>query len=226
MNSTDPNLQIFYKFCCSPTLLKSKQLNPLDPNEYISCDGHENYDAMKSIPNQDISLFLFNTNASVLDWFIGNKNDGLDIELARVLNVFFLDPLTKMNPSGTYLQLNPISHPYLKPYSEMVFPTNSVSIGTGSINLRSFYYLPDLLQIVESTTTSLNVKTTISGVRNWFSKFIDWLDTSSQGQYELTRMPNNHGSSIYLTFFLNSRCFHDRLRIDLSILSNILFFLP
>lgn len=109
---------------------------------------------------------------------------------AKLLEVWFLNPDTKMNPN-----LN---------YAQAIKGVNN-GRGAGLIDVRHFMKVIDaigLLQGSRSWTTADQ-----KGMQQWFADFLNWMQTSPVGTDELDA-PNNHGT------------YYDALRLSIALFTN------
>ena len=204
-NSKNEDIKNFYIKCYGPSSdskynLKSRADQNF-PDQYISCDGHTNTEAIKAFKGQEIDTIIENTRVMVLGWFVGvkNDNDGIQDEIARTLDYFFINPDTKMNPNAKYLQFRNFSLKYGLPYSALVIGKDSESYGSGTIGFRRFYLLVDSLMLLESANPKDHVKTIINNLRGWFGQLQDWYDSSPQGNLAANSI-NNIGTFYFVQY--------------------------
>lgn len=97
---------------------------------------------------------------------------------AKILERFFVDPETRMNPHLKYGQVR-TGH------------NNNQGAPTGLIEMKDMYYYLDAARILESAGTL--DEGTLSGFRGWLEQYLEWLLTSKQGRGERSAV-NNHGT--------------------------------
>jgi len=92
------------------------------------------------------------------------------------LKTWFLDPATRMNPNLKYAQA-------IKGENE--------GRGAGLIDTRHFIKLIDGIGLLR--TSKHWKEQDQKGLRQWFSEFLNWMQTSNNGQHEKATL-NNHGT--------------------------------
>jgi hypothetical protein len=114
-----------------------------------------------------------------LAWYYsGNSKYAARAELD--VRTWFLNPATAMNPNLNFAQIIPCS--------------TKVS-GTGIIDSsQSLTQVLDALAVLDSGAPGWSGKDT-SAAKAWFTKFLNWMQTSPQAKLELAAT-NNHGSFI------------------------------
>ncbi|MGH9600481.1 MAG: alginate lyase family protein [Terracidiphilus sp.] len=149
--------------------------NPKDPGgPYIRRDGFSDPANFNSDREALIRLSL-QVPALVAAYLITR-----DMRYARHaalhLRAWFLDPATRMNPSLTYAQ---------------AIWGRTTGRGTGII---------DTIHLIEVTRAARHLDKTgamtakeISGLKNWFAEYLNWMETSKNGKQE-EAAKNNHGS--------------------------------
>jgi len=96
---------------------------------------------------------------------------------ALLLQTWFLDPETRMNPHLTYAQIE---------------PGKARGHSMGIIDFQRGYLLLDLLQLLRSCSDVITPED-VRGMRAWFSELLDWIVTSDLGHEECARL-TNHGT--------------------------------
>jgi hypothetical protein len=91
-----------------------------------------------------------------------------------LLNTWFLDPKTLMNPHLDYGQ---------------GIPGRTTGRGIGLIDTRNLTTVIDSIILLEHVMTNQQIK----GLHEWFEKFLNWLTTSKNGLDEASQN-NNHGT--------------------------------
>lgn len=97
---------------------------------------------------------------------------------ARILERFFLDPQTRMNPHLKYSQV-------------IMGKRNNMGSSTGIIEMKDLYYYLDsvrLLHIAGTVTEKMLIE-----FKEWLNEYLEWLLNSPQGKEECNRN-NNHGT--------------------------------
>jgi hypothetical protein len=97
-----------------------------------------------------------------------------------LLQVFFLDPKTRMNPSLQYAQ---------------AVPGVSKGRGTGIIDALHLIELPRAIEVMAKSPAF--PPETLAGLKKWFQDLADWMVTSKNGQDEAAA-GNNHAVAFYL----------------------------
>ncbi|WP_170384066.1 alginate lyase family protein [Ruegeria atlantica] len=90
-----------------------------------------------------------------------------------LIQAWFINPETRMNPNLNYAQVR-WGH------------SDNKGLAHGLIETKDLYYFLDAVRILGNA--SLN-----EGMKDWCSKFLNWLNTSNQGVSEC-RAANNHGT--------------------------------
>ncbi|MFW6334408.1 MAG: alginate lyase family protein [Desulfosalsimonas sp.] len=96
---------------------------------------------------------------------------------AFLVRTWFLEPETAMNPSLNYAQVCP-GH------------NNDLGSNYGIIEMKDLYYFLDAVRLLQNSGTLSSDEH--SRLRQWLSRYLDWLLTSPQGQKERASA-NNHG---------------------------------
>jgi hypothetical protein len=151
--------------------------NPETPDglPYIHRDGERNPATMG--PETDMKRMSDLADAvTALGWgALATDAEAYARRAAELLRVWFLDPETAMNPNLTYAKVTPGQEP---PYPTGVIATHR--------------WVPmvqacGLLAATDAWTAELD-----EGLRDWFGRYVAWLETSEQGLAE-RRMANNRG---------------------------------
>lgn len=109
-----------------------------------------------------------------LAWYFSGEQK-YATQAAKLIRTWFLDTATRMNPN-----LN---------YGQAIKGVNT-GRGSGLIDTRHFIKLIDAASLLEGSAQWNNADA--SGLKQWFSAFLDWMQTSVVGLDELDA-PNNHG---------------------------------
>lgn len=96
----------------------------------------------------------------------------------RLLQCWFLDPATRMNPHLRFAQVR-MGH------------NRNEGYGSGIIELKDLYYFLDAVRLLEHSG-ALGPQAT-AGFQGWLRRYRDWLTDSPQGANERAA-PNNHGT--------------------------------
>jgi hypothetical protein len=151
--------------------------NPDTPNglPYIIRDGIQNPEI--NSPDVDQGCMLQMTRAVIdLAWAaLATGDDAYAKRAALLLHVWYVDPQKRMNPNLTYSRWTP-GKP--GPYP------------TGVIATHRWVYLIQACGILQGTDAWTDTLDT--GLRTWFTEYLEWLQTSDQGIAE-RNMKNNRG---------------------------------
>lgn len=104
-----------------------------------------------------------------------SKEEKYATKATQLLDTWFLDTATRMNPN-----LN---------YAQMVKGVNN-GRGTGIIDTRHFIYALDGVKLIQTSSSWTQEKD--KGLKEWFTKFLNWMLQSDNGKDEL-QTKNNHG---------------------------------
>jgi len=142
-----------------------------DPNSptgfpYIRIDGTRNLDSRKSSDNRYLGLMISLLQFLSLMYYF-TKNEDYAIKAIEVLQIFFINEETKMNPSMTY--------------SGLVIGDNidDLRIRGAVIDSNILSILPDFIELLKPSlywTTELD-----SGMISWFDSLSDWFKTNPRG---------------------------------------------
>jgi len=106
--------------------------------------------------------------------FLFDRQDCID-RAKTLLETWFLDPATKMNPHLEYAQA-----------------ISGITDGRG-IGIIDTAALIRLISAMDYFTLCPGTSDTVAGLREWFAAYLTWLDTSKKG-IEEREYPNNHSS--------------------------------
>lgn len=95
---------------------------------------------------------------------------------SKLVRVWFLDTATRMNPNLNFGQ---------------AMKGHNTGRGAGLIDTRHFVKLIDALGLLQASNEFTNADK--QGMQQWFSGFLDWMQTSKNGLEEL-EAKNNHGA--------------------------------
>ncbi|MCG8313033.1 MAG: alginate lyase family protein [Pseudomonadales bacterium] len=145
-------------------------------DKYVKRDGQPNpANRGENFDRQRLEDMINGVVASVLAW-LATGDDYFAEEAIKLVQVWFVEPETRMNPHLEFAQFVPGMN----------------SSGIGIIDTYDFYYLLDALEIL-GDHKGLN----IADIKKWFAEYTEWLLNSSQGKKESSRK-NNHGTSHHL----------------------------
>jgi hypothetical protein len=99
---------------------------------------------------------------------------------AELLDIFFLDPMTRMNPHLQYAQ---------------AIPGRTPGRGIGIIDALHLIEIPPATKAMQSSPDF--PPAVLAGLKEWFSEFARWMVTSENGQQEASTK-NNHAVAYYL----------------------------
>jgi hypothetical protein len=142
---------------------------------YIRKDGEVNPEALKIDDAANVKNMIVSVVTVSIAYYITNDSK-YSAKASQLLNVWFLDDLSKMNPNLNFAQF---------------VPGRNDGRGAGIIDLHDFCLLIDAIGLLENSkewTKENDLK-----IRNWFSEYLIWLQTSKNG-IEESKAKNNHGS--------------------------------
>jgi hypothetical protein len=151
--------------------------DPAKPNglPYIRRDGETNPERFKCPDDTEFNKVQSAVHALGLGYYF-TGNEDYAARAVLLLRTWFLDPATRMNPN-----LN---------YAQAVLGVNT-GRGTGLIDVHGLPRLLDGATLLAGSR-SLTAQDK-EGLRKWFTAYLDWLQTSTNGRDE-TDAKNNHGS--------------------------------
>jgi len=145
---------------------------------YVSLDGKSNPNNFNK--HRDCLRQLHDAVAALGAAYEITGDDRYAAKAAELLRVFFLDPATRMNPSLQYAQ---------------AVPGVSTGRSFGIIDTLHIIEIPRAVEVMEkSPAFPADVAT---GLRKWFSDYIQWLRTSKNG-IEESNATNNHAVAYWL----------------------------
>jgi hypothetical protein len=116
------------------------------------------------------------TTALALAW-VATGEDRYAAHAAQLVRAWFLDPETRMNPHLLYAQVRSLG-------------PGDTGAKSGVIEMKDLYYLLDAVRLIERAGALTEADR--AAFRAWLGEYLEWLQTSEQGQQErLTQ--NNHG---------------------------------
>ena len=151
--------------------------DPAKPNglPYIRKDGETNPERYKIRDDTEFNKVQSAVHALGLGYYFTGKEE-YAARATLLLRTWFLDPATRMNPN-----LN---------YAQAVLGVNT-GRGTGLIDVRGIPRLLDGITLL-SGSRALTAQDQ-AALHKWFSDYLNWLETSKNGQDEADAK-NNHGS--------------------------------
>jgi len=152
--------------------------DPKSPNglPYIRRDGERNPEINKYPDHGTLDKLENAVETLSLAYYL--KGDETHAAKAvSLLRAFFLDPATKMNPNLQYAQ---------------AIPGVNTGRGIGLIETRGLTRVIDAIGLLEGSKALTDADK--QGLRDWFSKFLTWMQESKNGKDE-SAAKNNHGSS-------------------------------
>lgn len=142
---------------------------------YIRKDGQRNPEYYTAGDRRKLETLISNVQTLALAYSI-SKDERYAQAAIRQINVWFIDPGTKMNPN---LQ-----------YAQSIKGVNS-GRGTGIIDTYGLRFVIDAFALLDSSPQWPDTLT--RGLRTWFSGYLSWLLQSANGKDEAAA-ENNHGS--------------------------------
>lgn len=141
---------------------------------YIRKDGQTNPEVKDYKDKEYLPKLCDAINTLGLAYYFSD-NEAYAAHAAKLLEVWFLDSATKMNPNLNYGQA-------MKGHNE--------GRGAGMIDTRHFVIMIDGIGLINGSKkwTAADQK----GMQDWFSQFLVWMQTSKNGVDEL-HAKNNHG---------------------------------
>jgi Alginate lyase len=164
---------------------------------YINKDGQVNPEVRQYQDKQNLPKLCENVYTLSLAYYY-SKDEKYARHASKLLQVWFLDPATKMNPNLNYGQA-----------VKGVTPGRAA----GLIDSRFLIWAIDAIDLLQHSTswTAQNQKE----IKNWFAAFLGWLQTNTIGIDELNAK-NNHGvwydaQCLSMALFLDSSALADKI---------------
>jgi hypothetical protein len=151
--------------------------NPATPNHlpYIRKDGEHNPEASAVHDHPDLTRMSENVHALALAYFL-TRDEIYAKRATEQLQVWFLNPATRMNPN-----LN---------YAQSILGVND-GRGAGIIDAAVLAEIVDALAML-ADSSSWNASNS-AAMHTWFESYFAWLTTNDNGKHE-SAAKNNHGS--------------------------------
>lgn len=151
--------------------------DPTKPNglPYIRRDGERNPELEKITDHHTLDQMEAATRTlSIAYYFSGNEQYAA--KATQLLRAWFLDPATRMNPNLQYAQF---------------IPGVNTGRGIGLIETRGLADVVDAIGLLAGS--SAWTSTDQNGLRDWYSRFLQWMLESKNGREE-NAAKNNHGT--------------------------------
>lgn len=142
---------------------------------YIRRDGEKNPEIDNITDHEALSDLINAVEYLSLAYYLTGKQEYAD-RAAVLLRMWFIDAKTKMNPNLEYAQF---------------VPGQSSGRSFGIIETRGLTRIVDSIGLLAGSKAWTNADQ--KGVESWFTKFLDWLQTSKHGVEE-SKAKNNHGT--------------------------------
>ncbi|MGH9521834.1 MAG: alginate lyase family protein [Terriglobales bacterium] len=151
--------------------------NPDTPNHlpYIRRDGERNPEYNAITDHRNFGSMANSAKALATAYYVLG-DERYAVKAAQVLRTWFLDPKTRMNPNLQYAQ---------------AVKGRNDGRGTGLIETRGMSDVVDAIGLLAGSPAWTNADQ--QGMKDWFTKYLDWLQNSANGKAEAAAR-NNHGS--------------------------------
>jgi hypothetical protein len=164
---------------------------------YINRDGVVNPEVRKYTDKLNMPIVCENIYLLSLAYYFSN-DEKYARHASKLAEVWFLDPATRMNPNLNYGQA-------VKGVTE--------GRAAGLIDSRFFIWAIDGIRLLENSRYWTPRDQT--ALRQWFSAFLNWMQTSGIGQMEM-RASNNHGvwydaQALAMALFIDSLDLADKI---------------
>jgi hypothetical protein len=142
---------------------------------YIRRDGERNPEINKITDHKSLDDLASSVETLASAYYF--KGDEVYAGKAvQLLRTFFLDPATRMNPNLQYAQF---------------IPGVNTGRGIGLIETRGLTRVVDAIGLLKGSKALTNQDEI--GLRDWFGKFLQWMQESKNGREE-SAAKNNHGT--------------------------------
>ncbi len=158
----------------------------VDGLPYIRKDGQTNPEVKEYKDKEYMPQLCDKINKLSLAYYFSDDNKYAE-HAGRLIRVWFLDTATRMNPN-----LN---------YGQAIKGVNT-GRGAGMIDVRHLIKVIDAVGLLKGTKYWKTSDQ--SGMKSWFTEFLNWMHTSKNGKDEMNA-PNNHGA------------WYDALRLSISL---------
>jgi hypothetical protein len=142
---------------------------------YVRRDGERNPEIYKLTDRSNLGRMIGAVETLALAYYF-TTNEAYAAKAAALLRTWFLDPATRMNPNFQFAQ---------------AVPGENTGRGTGLIETAGLTSLVDSVGLLAGSRSW--AETDQSGMRQWFSQFLQWMIESQNGRAE-SAARNNHGS--------------------------------
>lgn len=150
-------------------------LHKPDGLPYIRKDGQTNPEVSDYKDKEYMPKLCDVVYTLALAWYF-SENTQYAAHAARLLRVWFLDTATRMNPNLNFAQ---------------AIKGSNTGRGAGLIDSRHFIKVVDAVQLLKGS--GYWKEKDEKDLQQWFSDFLNWMQTSRNGMDELDA-PNNHGA--------------------------------
>ena len=142
---------------------------------YIRKDGQTNPEVLEYKDKEYMPKLCDVVHTLALAYYFSGENKYAE-HAGRLLQVWFLDSATKMNPNLNFAQ---------------AIKGENAGRGAGIIDSRHFIKLVDAIGLLQASKAWTPVRQ--QGMKQWFSDFLQWMQTSKNGIDEMNK-DNNHGA--------------------------------
>jgi hypothetical protein len=147
-----------------------------DGKPYIRKDGRRNPEIYLLHDDSQMGKMSGSVKKLALAWYF-TKNELYAQKARTLLKVWFIDTATRMNPNLNYAQY---------------IPGINDGRGIGIIETISLTNIPDAIALLK--TSKYFDAGFISGVKQWYKQYANWMLTSKNGKDERSQI-NNHGTN-------------------------------
>jgi hypothetical protein len=151
--------------------------DPKSPNglPYIRRDGERNPEINKITDHHSLDQIEAGVETLALAYYF-KGDEAYATKAVQLLRAFFLDPATRMNPNLEYAQF---------------IPGVNTGRGIGLIETRGLTHIVDAIGLLAGSKALTGEDE--RGLRDWYSKFLQWMLDSKNGREE-SAAKNNHGT--------------------------------